>query len=225
MSSSFELRTAFTNAQLDVIYAAGSNVVVAKPTGGGSPNVAWQVYRPLQANTLTWTEDYGIYASTSEVTNGAKLTQLSSTGIPAVQNKLYTLQPSGSVTGPDTGGAADSYAMLNDYSAKPYLTIGLYQDATVNGTDIIGNALSAVPVILKSTAVMTPFTTVYLWLQSQVISNTVVTTVTSPMTKLVFGGGVSTISVAYDSESGTFIPTANNNKLKAESVAYIQPIL
>ena len=223
--ASYELDVAFTNDQLNVLYAAGSNVVVAKPTGDSNPNVAWQVFRPLQGNTLNWDEEYGIYASTSEVTNGAVLTQLSSTGIPAVENKLYTLQPSGAVSGPDSGGAPDSYAMLNNYSFKDYLTIGLYQDATVNGTKILGNALSAAPVILKSTAFMTPFTTLYIWLQSQVVSNTVVTTVTSPMTKLVFGGGVSNISVAYDSTSGTFIPTNNSSKLKAENFSHILPDL
>ena len=52
---------------------------------------------------------------------------------------------------------------------------------------------------------MTPFTTIYLWVQSQVQSNSVVTLVTSPMTKVTFGGSVTHISLAYDPQTGTFI--------------------
>jgi hypothetical protein len=206
----YELDIAFTNDQLQAIYITGTNVIVAKPSGGGQPNVAWQVFRPLQANTLNWDEKYGIYASTAQMQNGAKLTQLSSTGIPAAQEKLYTLQPSGVIAGPNSGGTANAFSLLNQYQTSTgYMTIGLYQDATVNGTQIAGNAVSAAPVLYQSTAAMTPYTTVYIWLASQVISNSVVTLVTSPMTELTFGGGVNTVSVAYDSSSGTFLPVAS----------------
>ena len=218
----YELKVNFTQAQLDVLYQTGTNVIVAKPTGGGAPNVAWQVFKALEANTLNWTEEYGIYASTSEVVNGAKLTQLSSVPVGASMNKLYTMEPSGAISGPVSGGAPDSFALLNKYAEKDYLTVGLFQDANVNGTDILGNATSAAPVILASTATMTPYTTVYIWLQSQVISNTVVTVVTSPMTKLRFGGGTSNISVAYDSNSGNFIPTG---KSESGLVEYIDPLI
>ena len=65
----YELNMSFTNEQLQTLYLTGSNVIVAKPTGGLAPNVAWQVIRPLQANSLTWEEQYGVYASTAKVTN------------------------------------------------------------------------------------------------------------------------------------------------------------
>lgn len=211
--STFNLKVAFTNSQLEVLYATGTNVIVAKPTSDGTPNVAWQVFKPLQANQISWEELYGIYASTSAIVNGATLSQLSSVPIPAAENKLYTLEDSGVITGPSSGGYPNAFTLNNKYSNKDYMTVGLYQDANVNGTDIIGNATSAAPVLLQSTAVMTPFTTVYIWLQSQVRSNSVITNVTSPMTQLKFGGGVDDISVAYDSESGKFLPTGNTAKL------------
>jgi hypothetical protein len=214
---SYELAVAFTNEQLNTIYATGTNVIVAKPSGGGAPNVAWQAFRPMQANTLDWEELYGVYASTAQITNGAKLTQLSSTGIPAAMEKLYTLQPSGVIAGPASGGTSNAFSLLNQYaSSMGYMTVGLYQDATINGTKIAGNAVSAAPVMLQSTATMTPYTTVYIWLASQVVSNSVVTTVTSPMTELRFGGGVDTISVSYDSSSGKFLPAMNKLSGKAD---------
>lgn len=225
--ANYELNTAFTDDQLKVLYETGTNVIIAKPTGGGTPNVAWQVFKAMQSNTLTWSEEYGIYASTSEVVNGAKLTQLSSVPLPAAMDKLYTLEPSAIISGPVSGGAPNSFALLNKYPVKPAVTVGLFQDANVNGTKIIGNAISAVPVMLQSTATMTPYTTVYIWLQSQVVSNTVVTTVTSPMTQLKFGGGINEISIAYDSASGHFLPTSNTSadkKLK-KAISHIEPLL
>jgi len=224
--STFNLKTAFTNEQLQNIYLAGLNVIVAKPTGGTNPDVAWQVYKPLQANTLSWQEEYGIYASTTEVVNGARLSQLSSVPVGALQNRLYTLEVSGATSGPTSGGVPNGYAMENKYDNKPYMTIGLFQDANVNGTEIAGNAISAKTTLLSHTAKMTPFTTLYMWLESNVISNTVVTNVTSPMTKLKFGGDVKTISVVYDSSSGTFIPDANAlETIDASLVTHIEPSL
>ncbi|SJZ96176.1 hypothetical protein SAMN04488128_10250 [Chitinophaga eiseniae] len=220
----YSLSVQFTQAQLDVLYATGSNVVVAKPTGGSAPNVAWQVFRPMRSNKLSWGEEYGIYASTSKVQNGAKLDQLSSVPVGAAMNKLYTLEPSANIKGPVSGGSPDAYSLLNKYDAQDYMTVGLYQDATVNGTDITGNALSAAPVLLASTATMTPFTTVYIWLQSQVLSNTVVTLVTSPMTQLKYGDGVNNLSVAYDSASGKFLSADSARHLDAY-ILHLEPVL
>ena len=203
---SYALNIAFSNDQLNTLYETGSNVIVAKPTSGSATNVAWQVFKPMQANTLSWDEEYGIYVSTVAVSQGAELLQLSSTPVNAAMGQLYTLQDSGAISDPvATGGTTGSFSLLNQYSNKDYMTVGLYQDATVNGTQIVGNALSAAPTLLQSTAVMTPYTTVYVWLQSEVQSNCVVTNVTSPMTAITFGGSTFSVSVHYDSASGMFV--------------------
>ena len=202
--ATYQLNINFTNDQLQAIEDTASSVIIAKPPSNGGSIVAWQSFSPLQNNTVTWDEEFGIYVSNSQVVNGANLDQLSSVPIGAAMDKLYTLQDSGIITGPDAGGEANSFSLLNQYSKQPYITVGLYQDATVNGTDIIGNAISAAPELLASTAVITPYTTVYVWLQSNVSSNSVVTTVTSPMSSSTFGGGVDDITLVYDSESGTF---------------------
>lgn len=202
----YSLNISFTNDQLSTLFATGSNVIIAKPSSSSSsPNVAWLSFKPFQANNVTWEENYGIYVSTQAIEAGATLTQLSNVPDPAAQDKLYTLQASGVISGPADGGRAGSFALLNQYTNLPYMTVGLYQDATVNGTQILNHAISAVPVLLQSTALMTPFTTVYIWLQSDVEGNCVITDVTSPMTQLEFGGSVTDISVAYDSATGLFI--------------------
>lgn len=202
----YTLNIAFSKEDLKIIYVTGSNVIVAKPTMGGKADVAWQVFKPMQANTLNWEEEYGVYASTSSIKDGAELTQLSNVPVPAAINKLYTLESNSTFSGPSSGGSANAFSVLNKYDVKEYMTVGLYQNAKVNGTEILNNAISAAGVMLNFTATMTPFTTVYVWLQSHVKSNCVVTTVTSPQTKIIFGGGINNVSVKYDASTGHFIP-------------------
>ncbi|HET9627680.1 MAG TPA: hypothetical protein VFP84_40260 [Kofleriaceae bacterium] len=220
----FTLKTDFTQDDLTRFLASGSNVVVAKPNAGGFPNVAWVVYRPLISNTMTWDDKYGIYASNSDIINGAQLTQMSQTEFPAVDGKNYVLNSAGFFGGPSSGGEPGSYSAVNQYNNLPkgYLTFGLFQNARINGQEVSGNAVSAAPVIYQSTAVMTPFTTVYLWIQSQVKSNTVVTNVTSPMTEVVFGGSVTTMSLEYDSTSGKFLTAPGSTKALAHEGVQIR---
>jgi hypothetical protein len=156
---------------------------------------------------MTWTEEYGIYASNVELKNGALLTQLSRSEYPALDGKIYEFAPNGIFGPPSAGGEAGSFSVLNSYDNPPrkYLTFGLCQDATVNGELTEGNAISAATVLYQSTAVMTPYTTVYLWVQSQVTSNSVLTVVTSPMSKVTFGGATTNISLSYDPDTGKFI--------------------
>ncbi|GGG17768.1 hypothetical protein GCM10011344_17980 [Dokdonia pacifica] len=207
--TNYVLTISFTDQQLTDIYNTNTQVTIGKQVNSQEPNVAWQSFNPLQNNQVTWEEEYGIYASNSEIVNGTTIVQLSNTPTGVPMDQLYTLEPSGVISGPSNGGASNAFALLNEYSNKDYMTIGLLQDAIVNGTDVIGNAVSAVPVLLASTALMTPSTTLYIWLQSEVTGNSIVTVVTSPMTQLKFGNGVTNIAVEYDTESGNFITVQN----------------
>jgi hypothetical protein len=204
--SAYSLNLSHTAEQLKS-FSPGSNIILAKPTEGAAPSVAWQVFRPFEDNKVTWEEQYGIYVSTASIDHGAVLTRLSRSGHPAIEKKLYKLEEDAAFGPPEdeAEAVAGSYYVENDYSDLPILTFGLFQDATVNGQLIEGNALSAAPVLQKSKAQMTPHTTVYIWVESNVKSNTVATKVTSPQTKVTFGGGVFDLSLAYDRESGLFI--------------------
>jgi len=216
----FTLKTSFTQESLTMLYATGTNVVVAKPSASdSSPNVAWVVFRPLQANTMAWEEQYGIYTSTQSIQNGATLDQMSATNFPATEGQVYTLGLFGFFGPPQGGGSQGSYTAVNQYNNLPpagpgYLTFGLFQNASVNGAAMNGNAVSAAPVPYRSTATMTPFTTVYIWTQSMVKSNTVVTTVTSTQTKVTFGGSTTSISLAFDPQTGGFVNVGSSLKVE-----------
>jgi hypothetical protein len=225
--SQFNLKIAFTPEQLGILYATGTNVIIAKQSEGRSPAVAWQVFRPMQSNTVSWKEEYGIYASTADIKNGAVLRQLSSTPTGIETGKQYILQSHGAISGPLNGGYPNTFILSNQYSGKQYIVAGLYQNAIVNENSAIGNAVSTTPVLMQSNAFMNPNTTIQIWLQSQVISNSIVTNITSPVTELKFGGSVADISVIYDSASGKFVP-AKSGALKSSSdqpFNYIEPSL
>jgi hypothetical protein len=223
----YTLRTAFTQQDLERFYATGTNIVVAKPNGGGAPNVAWIVFRPLIDNSMTWTDEYGIYASNTDLIAGAVLSQMSKTGYPAEPAKMYELAPAGAFVGPGSNTPAGSYTALNSYDNLPkgYLTFGLYQRAEVNGSRVDANAVSAAPVLYGSTAQITPFTTVYLWTQSSVVGNSVITTVTSEQTIVTFGGSVTQVSLRYDATTGKFVPASPAAMEEGLALDYKDPSL
>lgn len=211
----FTLNTQIATDDLDRFHATGSSVVVAKGAPGSTPNVAWIALQPLDDNCIEWQEEYGIYASNVEVTqSGATLHQISTTGdAPVVDGLTYPLTAAGHFGAPTKGGDSGSFYAFNDFDnleAAGYLTFGLFQHANVNGKAVKGNAVSAAPVIYKSTADLTPYTTVSLWVQSAVRSNSVVTTVSSPITQVTFGGKVSTVSLRYDATQGNFVTVASS---------------
>lgn len=202
----YTLKLSLTTKQLETFYP-NSNIIIAKPTQGESPTVAWQAFHPFEENTVTWEEQYGIYVSSTSITHGAQLTRMSSTHVPAMDQKMYTLESDAVFSEPPQAstGKAGSFYAENKYGELQALTFGLFQDAVVNGKLVPGNAQSAASVPHANTATMTPHTTVFVWIESDVASNTVVTEVNSHQAEVTFGDGVFEKSLSYDDESGKFI--------------------
>lgn len=220
--SNFKLNIGFTTQQLQILYATGSNVVIGKSNNGLVPNVAWQVFKPFQANRVEFNNEYGIYVSETKIEKGAILSELSNVPEPAVLGELYNLEQSGVITGPEKGGIYDGFAIQNQYSELPYITTGLYQSAVVNGYSDRKNAISANPLLLQSTAVFEPTNTVYVWLQSNIISNSVVTFITSHLTEVKFENGVDSVNLKYDLSFGIFVPTIQS---MSATITHIEPVL
>ncbi len=60
---------------------------------------------------------------------------------------------------------------------------------------------------------MAPSTPLSLWIQVQLRSNTLVSFVTAPRTRVSFPNGINEISLACDSESGLFLSTGDCSAL------------
>ncbi len=209
---SYRLQLLIDPSVLPVIKAAGQRITLAKPVNTSSPNVIWQSIDPFTSTEIQWDEQYGIYASTVQVQDGATITKMSETGIPAVDGAYYSFTSATVFTGPFSGGSVPkgSYKANNDvpYSAYPSLTFGLTQSALINQTPSERKPISATPVLATQSATMTPFTNVYIWLQSTFKSETIITQIVGNNTVAKFGGAVTDLTLKYDPNLGVFVPAS-----------------
>ena len=201
----YNLEIVFTDEQLDILNKNGAEIVVAKKGPVSGPNVAWQVWSPLKKNVLSWEERYGIYASDALYNNGVTLTKLAATPVGTLPGRCYNLGSDASISGPDGPALPGAFTITNNYPCSDgYLTMGLYQDAVVNGTVVPGHAVAAALVLYERAAAMDPGPGIYIWLQTGRDGNTVVTKCRSQMTFLEFSREQDAMTVTYNAESGRF---------------------
>ncbi|MCQ4166517.1 hypothetical protein [Tahibacter harae] len=212
----YRLQLLIDPADLNVIRAAGQRITLAKPVNSdSSPNVVWLSIDPFQSTEVQWAEEYGIYASTTAVQQGASITKLSETGVPAQDGATYSFTAGATFNGPFGGGVPrGTYGAQNDMpnSNYPMLTFGLTQSALINQKPVERKPISATPVLATQFASMTPFTSVYIWLQSQFASETIITKIVGRTSKARFGGGVTDLSLKYDAGLGVFVPVSAAGK-------------
>ncbi|MUZ72925.1 hypothetical protein GOZ90_09540 [Agrobacterium vitis] len=219
----YSLSLTFDTDVLANIKAAGQTVAIAKTVGTGTPNVLWLTVDPFQSNTIEWEEDYWIYASTVDVSNGASINKLTEVN-PGAATKLTQVNPGPALDGGyyDLNAnsifspfrknnsvlsvATGTYAAINNmnYEDYPSLTFGLSQTALVNQTLHERKPISAQTVLAKQSVHMTPFTEVYLWLQSEYKSQTIITEISGTTSVAQFGDSITDIAVKYDPIHGLF---------------------
>lgn len=199
---------------LQTIENAGENIIIAKPvnSAANTPNVAWLSINPLEGNQVVWTEEYAMYASTTSIQSGANIFQTSATSYPALDGICYDLNPSGVFTSPVAGPQPvnpGSYSTLNNYTSLQAMTLGLTQSATTTSGNFTLSPINAQSVPTNQQVIFTPYTTVWVWLQAQVSSGVIITSVYSQVAVVTFGGSVTTQSLTYDSTHGQFEPTSS----------------
>lgn len=204
----FTLNLLFDQADLRVIRDAGENVQIAKPVNGAQTDVVWIAFDPFEANTVTWDEEYGLYVSNSSQEHGATIVKLSESGFPAASQTFYSLESDATFHGPaDKSAPEGAYGVENKMPAAQYpaLTFGLTQSAIVNGNRIEFKPLNAQPVPAMQNATFTPLTTLYVWLDEQLETSTMITHVYADQTKVVFGGAVTDQTLRYQNSAGRFV--------------------
>lgn len=195
---------------LNYVKAAGQRLTLAKPVGSGDPNVVWLSIDPFPSTTITWTEEYWIYASTAEISHGASIDKLSEVVPgPALDSGFYPFTPAATF-GPlqkDTLIPRGTYA-ANNYMPNqqyPILTFGLSQSAMIGKELADRKPISAQSVLPNQQIQMTPFTHIFIWLQSQFSSETIITKIVGNNSVAKFGGGVDSIVMKYDADRGAFV--------------------
>lgn len=211
----YSLNLLFDPADLQTIYAAGEQVVVARAFSDSDSNVAWVVFAPLVSNQVSWQDSYGLYASRSS----GSITMSATTDVGIPSGTYYNLTPQGTFDGPFKGAEAPpagSYRAFNQMTSYPYFNSGLIQAATVNGTAVAAGPTTTVVVPASQFGTFTPQSTVYVWLQSHIAAGaavqvpppamTAVGSVSSPSTMIQFPSGTTSLTYRYDAKTASFLP-------------------
>jgi hypothetical protein len=211
--TTYSLTLNFDTSVLTNIKRADQRVAIAKPVNSGGPSVIWLDIDPFPSTTIEWEENYWIYASNDEVANGATITKLTEVDPgPALDGGYYVLQDT-SVFGGFTKSSGvlpvspGTYAAINNVPYDDYnsLTFGLAQTALINKKPHERKPISAQSVLATQHIKMTPFVTLYIWLESEFKSQTIITEISGNSTPAVFGGGVTDVDLTYDPIHGKFL--------------------
>jgi hypothetical protein len=196
-----------------LIKAAQQRITLGKAVSSSVANVIWLSIEPGASTEVSWQEEYGIYVTTAQVADGSSIHKLAETAFPATDGAYYALTPANVFNGPFSGGSvpAGTLGAHNDvpYSAHPSLTFGLTQSALVNHLSAERKPLSAVTVLATQCAQMTSLPIVYVWLESQFVSETIISKIVGKSTKITFGAGIDSVTLKYDPKLGLFVPSAN----------------
>lgn len=209
----YSLKLHIDPIDLATLKQAALNIILAKPVQEQSdPNVVWQSFDPFSDNSVDWAEVFGMYASTTSISHGAQISKVSTID-PAQDGAYYDFSQYATFVGPETGPGAPqggTYKVNNNMPVANYraLTFGLMQSATINEQSSGLKPLNAASIPANLTAEFTPLTTVYIWLQARIQSETVITDVYSKHTKVVFGNGIFTNALHFDPNLGIFVPVA-----------------
>lgn len=219
MAINYKLDLIIDDESLKILRASQLKVTLAKPVNKeDTPNVAWIVFDPFSGNTVEWSEEYGIYASPGQVIqNGAVITRMSER-FPAQDAAYYSFDASATFSGPFTGSGAPmkgSFKAINNMpsSLYPVLTFGLEQKASINSKGIDPSPINAALVPASYNAVFTPLTTVYVWLQAEFTSGTVITSINGNSASVTFGGSTTSQTLKYDPNTGRFLPSTPSGQL------------
>jgi hypothetical protein len=201
-----------------LIKTAQQRITLGKAVSASAANVIWLSIEPLASTDVAWSEEFGIFVSTAKIADGTSVTMLSETEFPARDQAYYTLTPSNTFNGPfpiPGGGVPPGiFAAQNDvpFSAYPSLTFGLTQSAAVNQVTVGRRPLSATPVLATQSVQMASLPTVYVWLEAQYVSGTIITKVVGKSTKMTFGSGVDHLTLKYEPSLGMFVPSSDQGK-------------
>ncbi|MCJ8507385.1 hypothetical protein MUU53_05590 [Rhizobium lemnae] len=202
----YTLNIAFDQAGLQALSQAGQSVTIAKQSAGGL-QTAWITFQPQLNNIVTWTEQYSVYASTTNAQAGAQI--ITSSQATAIGGSSYNLNTAGYFDpGVPNVVASTQYEINNgDPNLKinnvAMVTGGLVQGATVNGA-ALSAPICAVGILFNQQAIFTPIETIQIYTSSYSNNGIVISQVAGNALTVTYTTN-STASVAYNDQNNQFI--------------------
>lgn len=202
----YELDIAFDKAGLNALSATGQKVTIVKQSSGGKPT-AWISFTPQLANSVTWTEQYSVYSSTTNAQAGAQI--ITSSEATAIGGSSYTLNTSGYFDKGVSGVVGPTqYQIINGdpdlmIGTTPMVTGGLVQGASVNGTTV-SSPMCAVGILYNQTAMFTPIETILVYTSSYSDNGIVISSVAGNALTVTYTTNT-TASITYNDQNNQFI--------------------
>ena len=204
--SNYTLNISFDNKGLLSMTQTGQVVTIVKQTGVGKP-VAWISFTPQQKNTITWTEQYSVYASTTNLQAGATI--VTSSTANAIGGSNYIVNKSGFFN-PGISGATDpnTYEITNQDPALmvngiEMITACLIQGATVNGTDVSA-PMCAVGILYNQSGLFTPIETIQVFTSFYANNGMVISSVAGSALQVTYTTNTSA-AITYNTDQNKFI--------------------
>jgi len=201
----YELHINFKNAGLDLLHATNEKVTIVKGVQSDSVSIptVWISFKPAEYNKITWTEDYGLYASFTSVKAGSTVTGNSFTR--AFPGCLYTFNDSfyfndPTLVSPDE--STNAYYIKN--SSKEMFSFGLTQDVTVD-SNIVTTYLNAAMVPNGQSAEFTPTQNLLVFVHASLDNGVILTDVTSKATVVPFTPTTKSQTLKFYEANSTFL--------------------
>jgi hypothetical protein len=164
MSTAFSLNIQIDSTGLDRINSHTQVVTIVKAFNPPSNQaVVWLTFSPLQTNSVTWSDNYLVYASTTQ-TMLWEIIQLGSTQAAEGGNN-YTFDGS-SFQNSSSGLSPNEYKVTNNDKQSTELTLGLAQAASINGNVQNPNPVNATAVPYNESTPFTPLDEVQIFVGS-----------------------------------------------------------
>jgi hypothetical protein len=205
--SNYQLNIAFDNAGLAAITQAGQSVTIVKQTSAGGKPVAWISFTPQQQNMITWTEQYAVYSSTTNLQSGAQI--ITSSTANAVGGSSYTINSAGYFNAGVSGATdANSYEIINQdpllmVNGVEMVTAGLVQAAAVNGSSISA-PMCATPILYNQSGMFTPIETIQVFTSYYSNNGMIISSVAGNALTVQYITNT-TASIKYNDQTNTFI--------------------
>jgi hypothetical protein len=204
----YELDISFDTAGLNALNATGQKVTIVKQSsGGGSKQTAWITFTPQLANSVSWTEQYSVYSSTTNAQAGAKI--ITSSEATAIGGSSYTLNTAGYFD-PGVSGVVGptQYQVINSdpntvIGTTAMVTGGLVQGASVNGSTVSA-PMCAVGILYNQTAIFTPIETILVYTSSYSNNGIVISAVAGNALTVTYTTNT-TASITYNDQNNQFI--------------------
>lgn len=201
--SKYMLNIHFSETALKVLAKAHQKCVLVKKTAGDKDtSVSWVAFKPWAKNTITWQEDFAVYASDSEIQGGANIAKLSDK--MAASGVLYKLADGAiQAMGPGSDLPDNAYSIRNCEDECEGITVGLAQSVSVNGRAYANNPINAVYVPLGQNVIMQPLESVSIYMENDVRDGMVITKLKSDALTITYDEETEH-TISYNPQTGQF---------------------